>query len=108
VSIGETFVPYTWFDGFALGSGYEDAAAADQDRDGFLSWQEYVAGTDPTNGLSVFRITWCEPTNLVWSPNLPDRVYTIVGKTNLANAAESWTSPTNAAHRFFRVRVELP
>ena len=33
------------------------------------------------------------------------RVYTVMGKTNLTDAA--WTCPTNAAHRFFNVKVEV-
>ena len=45
-----------------------------------------------------------------WTPNLNTngevRVYTVMGKTNLTDAA--WTGPTNAAHRFFKVTVEMP
>ena len=32
--------------------------------------------------------------------------YTILGKTNLTDKA--WICPTNAAHRFFKVKVEMP
>ena len=32
-------------------------------------------------------------------------VYTVLGKTNLTDAA--WVCPTNAAHRFFKVKVEM-
>ena len=32
-------------------------------------------------------------------------VYTVLGKTNPVNAA--WVCPTNAAHRFFKVKVEM-
>ena len=34
------------------------------------------------------------------------RTYTVLGKTNLTDAA--WVCPTNAAHRFFKVKVEMP
>ncbi|MBQ4199175.1 MAG: hypothetical protein II649_04765 [Kiritimatiellae bacterium] len=34
------------------------------------------------------------------------RVYTIMGKTNLTDAA--WLAPMNSAHRFFKVKVEMP
>lgn len=107
VQVGETFVPYAWLDSFNLGSEHEAAAFADQDGDGALTWWEYVAGTDPTNGLSVFRITDYSHNRIRWSPYLPDRIYTVFGKTNLTDGAESWTSPTNADHRFFRVKVRL-
>ncbi len=46
----------------------------------------------------------------LWSPNFNTngevRVYTVMGKTNLTDAA--WVCPTNAAHRFFKVKVEMP
>ena len=47
---------------------------------------------------------------VTWSPNLNTdrevRVYKVMGKTNLTDAA--WQSPTNSAHRFFKVKVEMP
>ena len=53
-----------------------------------------------SNGVSV----------IIWSPNLNTngnvRVYTLLGKTNLTDAA--WVCPTNVAHRFFKVKVEMP
>jgi CubicO group peptidase (beta-lactamase class C family) len=38
----------------------EAAATNDQDNDGLFTWQEYIAGTHPTNPLSVFELhtTW--------------------------------------------------
>ena len=36
-----------------------------------------------------------------------ERIYTIWGKTNLTDGTD-WECPTNAAHRFFKVKVELP
>ena len=48
---------------------------------------------------------------VTWSPNLNtngiERIYTIWGKTNLTDGAD-WECPTNAAHRFFKVTVEMP
>ena len=45
-----------------------------------------------------------------WTPNLNTngevRVYTVMGKTNLTDAA--WARPTSAAPRSFRMEVELP
>ncbi|NOU36815.1 MAG: hypothetical protein HOO88_08600 [Kiritimatiellaceae bacterium] len=37
--------------------GAEVADAEDPDGDGFKTWQEYLAGTDPTNAASLFRMT---------------------------------------------------
>ena len=48
---------------------------------------------------------------VTWSPNLNtngiERSYTIWGKTNLTDGVD-WECPTNAAHRFFKVTVEMP
>jgi hypothetical protein len=72
-----------------------------------MAWQEYVAGTDPTNRNSVFRATLVLSNGVpmvFWNPDLrPDRAYTVEGKTHLTD--EAWHSPTNADSRFFRVRV---
>ena len=74
------------------------------------AWQDYVAGTDPTNVTSVFTASKDGMSLVTWSPNLNSngevRVYTVFGKTNLTDAA--WVCPTNAAHRFFKVKVEMP
>ena len=73
-----------------------------------------MVGTDPTNAASVFmaaiEIVGGVP-QVTWSPNLNtngiERSYTIWGKTNLTDEAD-WECPTNAAHRFFKVMVEMP
>ena len=75
-------------------------------------WESYVAGLCPTDGDSRFVVTNLTvnaagaPVALQWTPDLrPDRVYEVVGKTNLTDAA--WC-PTNSATRFFKVEVRLP
>ncbi len=55
-----TPVPYAWLDQYPVllgqaGGDYEVVAWADADLDGMLTWQEYVAGSIPTNSDSVFR-----------------------------------------------------
>ncbi len=105
-------VPYAWLDEFRLGAavGYEAAALADTDRDGKSAWEEYVAGTCPTNAASRFlsRITFVNGVpHVQWTPDRgAARLYTVEGKAALTDA--DWISPTNAASRFFRVKVELP
>ena len=73
----------------------------------------YVAGTDPRNPVDIFHamIVMSNDVPIVtWTPYLNSngevRVYTVLGKTNLTDAA--WMCPTNAAHRFFKVKVEMP
>ena len=105
-------VPYAWLDGFSglVQEGhYDDAAFADQDHDGKKTWEEYVAGTVPTNSASVFLATITSGApglEIGWTPDLaPARVYTVEGKSALTDP--EW-GPTNAASRFFRVKVQLP
>jgi hypothetical protein len=107
-------VPYAWLDqypallGLAEGS-YEAMALADVDGDGHAAWQEYVAGTVPTNGESTLHALIAVSNGMPWISWSPDlgtaRVYMIEGSTNLTDAV--W-GPTNAGSRFFRVGVSLP
>ena len=108
----EVPVPYSWLDtyGVVTGGNYEAAALADTDGDGHLTWQEYVAGTNPTNGTSVFK-AGIDIVNgvrtVTWTPDLgAARAYSVEGKALITEAA--WSSPTNAATRFFRVKVAVP
>ena len=103
-------VPYAWLDGFGLAEGidYEVAAFTDTDGDGYPAWEEYVAGTDPTDDASVLMalISMQEGVlSVTWTPDLGSaRVYTVEGKASLT---ENWQSPANATHRFFRVKVSM-
>ena len=104
-------VPYAWLDSYALvtAGNYEAAANFDSDQDGADAWEEYVAGTVPTNGASVFRsrISLVNGVPVVdWTPDLGvSRTYTLYGKTNLQDAV--WFAPTNSGVRFFRVKVDM-
>jgi hypothetical protein len=101
-------VPYAWllaFSGLVANGDFEAAAGVDADGDGMLTWAEYVAGSDPTNAASVFRVTIDAERNIHWSPDLSDRLYAVEGKALLTDS--EWRTP-DAGCRFFRVRVELP
>jgi hypothetical protein len=77
-------------------------------------WQDYIAGTDPTDTNSLFTatITMVDGSPVVeWSPKLSaaeeaKRKYTVYGKASL-ESDEDWHSPTNALDRFFKVGVEM-
>lgn len=107
-------VPYAWLDQYPIllaltGGDYEAAALADVDDDGHLAWQEYVAGSVPTNRESVFMSLISVSNGVPWVTWIPDlgtaRVYMINGRTNLADGI--W-GITNASSRFFRVNVGMP
>ena len=75
--------------------------------------ESYIKGTAPTNTIDFIR-TIISFTNVVafvpWSPNRNTYgevcTYIVLGKTSLTDAA--WSSPTNSAYRFFKVKMETP
>ncbi len=116
-------IPQDWpdcFEGFTTAFGADKKAAmrkptgkTDADGNPMYVWQDYVAGTDPTDMDSRFTATISMSNDvpyITWSPNLNtngiERIYTVLGKTNLTDMA-NW-APTNSAHRFFKVKVEMP
>ena len=77
-------------------------------------WECYAAGLNPTNATDLFRtvisISDGKP-QISWEPRLSAeeetrRTYTIYGRESLTGG--EWTTPTNAASRFFKVKVTLP
>jgi hypothetical protein len=56
---------YSWLDTYYdvdadFGGDYEAADISDTDMDGLLAWEEYVAGTIPTDANSVLKLTSAE------------------------------------------------
>ncbi len=114
-------VPHSWVKQYFTDSeikangGYKALLEGSVNKTGWAvtRWQEYVAGTDPTDATSVFRVTSITVTDdgveLTWSPDLrkadPARVYTVFGKTALGDAA--WEAVDYSTHHFFRVEVNL-
>jgi hypothetical protein len=105
-------IPFSWLNLFysgLSGSNAYEVAASVTGPNSHPVWESYVAGLNPTNPLSRFiaSIIISNDAHLVtWTPDLrPDRIYTILGKTNLTDTV--W-GPTNAASRFFKVNVEMP
>ena len=128
----EVPVPYSWLRQYCPGisdeyeayeywpgisdeyDAYESAALGTATNGRNKVWECYVAGISPTNETAKFTaaIEMVDGVpQITWSPNLNtngvERTYTIWGKTNLTDGVE-WECPTNSAHRFFKVRVEMP
>ncbi len=102
--------PEVWLAQYGLTNGTPAAEElTDTDGDGMLAWQEYVAGSVPTNHESVFRTLITMSNSLprvAWAPDLgAARVYAVIGKTNLLDGA--W-GPTNTGSRFFKAEVWMP
>ena len=114
-------VPYAWLDQYNLGMGtdYETAgnAVSGKSQGGKATkiWEEYVAGTDPTNKNSWLeaQITMKDGNPVItWEPDLNAgggnvRIYKVYGSETLNNCGD-WQYPTNSLHRFFKVDVEMP
>ncbi len=65
--------PQWWLAQYGFTNDFDNAALGDQDADGMLTWQEYVAMTVPTNGVSVFINTGH---STVYGTNYTEQVYT--------------------------------
>jgi hypothetical protein len=117
---------FTWLQSYGL-STYAQALYADSDGDGMNNWQEWIAGTDPTNASSVLKMLaparTTNPPGLVatWQ-SVNTRTYYLQSSTNLAaqpafstiqsnivgqTARTSYTdiTATNAGPCFYRVGV---
>ena len=95
--------------------------SADPDGDGFSNYQEYIAGTNPTNAASKFSVAGgIDRTKLNWS-SVSGRVYDVYWSTNLLNAfvplqtniawpQSSYTNPPpgGAGSGFYKMKVRRP
>jgi len=74
----------------------------DSDGDGMNNWQEYLAGTDPTNSNSVFRVTSGATVSgegfiLRW-PSISNRFYDLSRATNLLMGTNSFSILPSASN----------
>ena len=116
-------VPKAWLADYGWTNNFDAAATNDADGDHVATWEEYYAGTDPTNGASFFQCLEIGRTNLPiigkiirWNA-VTGRVYAIDASTNLPAAGwteltndlaapvNSWTDAVDAANREYRIRV---
>ena len=74
----------------------------DSDGDGLNNWQEYLAGTNPTNASSVFKITGGQALPggqfvLRWL-SVSNRLYDVMRGTNLAAGAGAFVPVPGATN----------
>ncbi len=117
-------MPNAWESLYGFNPGLAVDGLLDADLDGALNWTEYVAGTDPTNTLSVFTITAdaysSNQFRVTWS-SVAGKRYTIsrgtslqAGVTNIVATDVSATPPGNTYTdsvagvdlRFYKIRVQ--
>jgi hypothetical protein len=84
----QSLISYVWLQQYGLPTD-GSADYADPDRDGLNNWQEWRAGTDPTNALSVLRLRIPVPgpsgIAVSWQ-SVDTRTYFLERSTNLGMA----------------------
>jgi hypothetical protein len=113
-----------WWEETYSGSTTLTDRRSNLDRDPLLDWEEWVAGTDPTDPASVFGIAAVElsPGGMVLTwPSMPNRIYrvfvadalpptwteaiAILGDGSILTWTDHATTPGTG---FYRLSVELP
>jgi hypothetical protein len=126
-----TVVSADWFTQHNLDAADPYVLSGNPDEDGQTSFQEWLAGTDPRDPLSFFRIEAVEagPPVRLFYQGLTGRVYSLYAASELAGGSDggtSWAPVPGQANlpgsggldalmdtnplpqRFYRVGVELP
>ncbi len=115
--------PYWWLAQYGL-TNFNADAVADTDLDGHKNWQEYSAGTDPTDLDSRFELSGTHTTNSglgMSVSSMAGRVYQIEHRDSLLNgdwlplgdevrgtgAPLVFEFPTDASGCFYRVKVRM-
>ncbi len=119
-------VPQRWLYENGFTNAWETAGLIDHDRDGMLTWEEWVAGTSPTNLADVLSVDFQSEigtaATLVW-PSVSNRTYKVWRSVNLAegfwqvSGSIPATPPANTYRErtapaglptYYRISVERP
>lgn len=119
IAVSTNGTPFDWLMSFGLGAdGWNRDALADQDGDGMPSWQEYIAGTDPTNLASSLFVTGVAAPGVpgesasgfvVQWPSVSNRYYDLYRATNLLMggfAPIAWNLPATPPDNVYTDIVE--
>ena len=117
-------VPQWWLAQYGWTNDFDAVATNDAEPDGFFTWQEFVADTDPTNAAAYPQMTYIE----TWQTNAPiltwpastGRLYEIHWCDDLVDGewtplplglgSNAWTdtNPPPATGRYYRIAPQLP
>jgi hypothetical protein len=121
-----SIIPPDWFTRHGLDANDPHVVSGNPDHDAFTTFQEWLAGTDPTNALSFFHIeaiskespatvsvlSSSNRTYTLWStPEWVSPDWAVVpGQETVPGNGVTLTlsDPTNALRQFYRVEVSLP
>lgn len=112
-------LPDSWEAAYGFGPGNPALRDADPDEDGMTNWEEYIAGTNPTNGLSYLKIDSLAigaGATITFSA-ISNRTYTVYFTDALAtpwlkladftarpiNRTETAIDPLSTTNRFYRL-----
>lgn len=113
--------PYSWLASYGLTNGgttFDQAAVADHDLDGLQAWQEYIAGTDPTDSADYLKVFQNTRNVISWRA-VAGRIYSVLWSTNLVSGFQplntnilypqsSYTNETpGASANYYQVKVRL-
>ena len=117
-------VPEWWLADHGWTNAFDAAATNDAEPDGYFTWQEYVADTDPTNSDShprmAFVATWRTNEPILTWPASTARLYQIhwcddiiVGQWDMQQlglGANTWTdtNPPPPTNRYYRIAPQIP
>lgn len=102
ITAGPMGTPFSWLDGYGLVTGaitYAQAELGDTDEDGQMAYEEFIAGTNPTNPASRFAFTDAWPAtpggdHVVEWHSVSGRVYSLQARNDLE--AGTWTNVPGA------------
>ncbi len=116
--------PEWWLAAHGWTNDFDAAATNDAEPDGYPSWQEYIADTDPTNDASYPRVglittfgtnqpilDWPASTGRLYQIHLCDDLVGGPWTTQeLSLGADTWTdtNPPPATNRYYRIAPLLP
>jgi alpha-tubulin suppressor-like RCC1 family protein len=125
--------PLWWMAQYGLTGNVEQVVLADSDGDRISNWQEYIAGTVPTNpasklvvatpspiygtnaALAGYAVNWSSVTGRVYDVEvvtnlLKNNWIPLSGATNLQGTApvNTFTDTTATEAKFYRIKVRLP
>jgi hypothetical protein len=105
-------IPDEWETGHGLNPASAADRDADADGDGMKNWEEYIAGTDPTNALSYLRVenVWSGATSnqqvRIKFNAVANKTYTVLSRDGLG--AGSWNRLADVVAESTDQVVEVP